>query len=764
MRSGPRLTRLSQVVALVVSLLIPAAAAAQFDTAAVLGTVRDPQGGVVPGVTMTLTNVNTGITQTAITDSDGTYQFPNVRIGTYTIKAELQGFSAAVAENINVTVNARLRVDLDLRVGSVDENIVVTGTTPVLESESSDRGQVIGREQIVNLPLNGRNYADLALLAPGVRRSAIADSRDGSFNVHGQRSALNNFILDGVDNNSYGTSNQGFSNQVVQASPDALEEFKVQTDNFSAEFGRSGGAVINASFKSGTNQFRGTAWEFHRNTKLNATGFFRPSSGVKPTLERNQFGFVFGGPIIRNRTFFFGDYEGFRQISREVTFATVPTMAQRAGNLGLPVVNPLTGEVYANGVIPQSAITPFARAVLAGLPAPTRTGTANNFDSLPRRQDYNDKFDIKVDHQFSTSTSAWVRYSHREVDNFEPSPIPGDIGSPSNASVYVINRQAAGAVTHTLNPSSLLDFRFSVSPGEAGKSAPGTGGPTMLDLYGITGLPTDPRFAGGTTNQNVTGWTAWGRQNSNPQFQDPFVVNGRVNFTRLLGRHSLKMGYEYQAINTEIDDFNPKYGNDTYSGQFSRPSTAAANPAIYNLADFMFGARSAYNLVNPFIANLRQRMHFGYVQDDFRVNEKLTVNLGLRYEYATPQWEEDNFLTSFDPATNSLIQARDGSVADRALVNPDRNNFAPRLGLAYKLTDRTVLRSGFGVSYVHFNRLGGENLLSFNGPHVVEVAVTQQPSQGLCVGNQAPTTCFRRRTAIPRASTCRRTSARSTPG
>jgi hypothetical protein len=743
MRSGPRLTRLSQVVALVVSLLIPAAAAAQFDTAAVLGTVRDPQGGVVPGVTMTLTNVNTGITQTAITDSDGTYQFPNVRIGTYTIKAELQGFSAAVAENINVTVNARLRVDLDLRVGSVDENIVVTGTTPVLESESSDRGQVIGREQIVNLPLNGRNYADLALLAPGVRRSAIADSRDGSFNVHGQRSALNNFILDGVDNNSYGTSNQGFSNQVVQASPDALEEFKVQTDNFSAEFGRSGGAVINASFKSGTNQFRGTAWEFHRNTKLNATGFFRPSSGVKPTLERNQFGFVFGGPIIRNRTFFFGDYEGFRQISREVTFATVPTTAQRAGNLGLPVVNPLTGEVYANGVIPQSAITPFARAVLAGLPAPTRTGTANNFDSLPRRQDYNDKFDIKVDHQFSTSTSAWVRYSHREVDNFEPSPIPGDIGSPSNASVYVINRQAAGAVTHTLNPSSLLDFRFSVSPGEAGKSAPGTGGPTMLDLYGITGLPTDPRFAGGTTNQNVTGWTAWGRQNSNPQFQDPFVVNGRVNFTRLLGRHSLKMGYEYQAINTEIDDFNPKYGNDTYSGQFSRPSTAAANPAIYNLADFMFGARSAYNLVNPFIANLRQRMHFGYVQDDFRVNEKLTVNLGLRYEYATPQWEEDNFLTSFDPATNSLIQARDGSVADRALVNPDRNNFAPRLGLAYKLTDRTVLRSGFGVSYVHFNRLGGENLLSFNGPHVVEVAVTQQPSQGLCVGNQAPTTCFR---------------------
>ena len=744
MRPGLRRTLLARAAAaLVVTALFPAAAAAQFDTATVLGTIRDPQGAHVPGVTVTLTNVATNIAATTVSGTDGNYQFGNVRVGTYTIKAELSGFSTAVAENILVTVNARMRVDLDLRVGSLDENVVVTGATPVLESESSDRGQVIGREQIVNLPLNGRNYADLALLAPGVRRSAIADSRDGSFNVHGQRSALNNFILDGVDNNSYGTSNQGFSNQVVQASPDALEEFKVQTDNFSAEFGRSGGAVINASFKSGTNQFRGTVWEFHRNTALNATGFFKPTSGVKPTLKRNQFGFVFGGPIVRNRTFFFGDYEGFRQISRQVTFATLPTADQRAGNLGLPIVNPLTGAFYADGVIPQSAITPFARAILGGLPAPTRPGTANNFDSLPRRQDYNDKFDIKVDHQFSSSTAAWVRYSHREVDNFEPPSIPGEIGSPSNSSVYVINRQAAGAVTHTLGANSLLDVRFSVSPGEAGKSAPGTGGPTMLDLYGITGLPTDPRFAGGTTNQNVSGWTSWGRQNSNPQFQNPFVVNGRVNFTRLLGRHSIKTGYEYQAINTEIDDFNPKYGNDSYSGQFSRPAGAPANPAIYNLADFMFGARSSYGLVNPFIANLRQRMHFGYVQDDFRVNEKLTLNLGLRYEYATPQWEEDNFITSFDPATNSLIQARDGSIEDRALVKPDRNNFAPRLGFAYTLTPRTVVRGGYGVSYVHFNRLGGENLLSFNGPHVVEIAISQQPSQGPCGPTSAPTSCFR---------------------
>ncbi len=219
---------------------------------------------------------------------------------------------------VTVTVNARQRVDLTLKVGGIGETVQVTGAR-MLESESSDRGQVIAREQIVNLPLNGRAYADLALLSPGVRQSSISSSRDASFNVNGMRSSLNNFILDGVDNNSYGTSNQGFSNQVVQVSPDAVEEFKVQTNNFSAEFGRAGGAVINATFRSGTNHFHGTVWEFNRNTSLNATGFFKPSSGVKPKLNRNQFGGVFGGPIVRNRSFFFVNYEGFRQTSQHAS-------------------------------------------------------------------------------------------------------------------------------------------------------------------------------------------------------------------------------------------------------------------------------------------------------------------------------------------------------------------------------------------------------------------------------------------------------------
>jgi len=731
------------VIVLIAVLLSPVAASAQFETASVLGTVKDSTGAIVPGVTVKLKNVSTGITTDTVTDGEGNYQFGNVRIGAYTVRAELQGFAAAEATDVIVTVGARQRVELVLKVGEIGQTITVEGASKLLETDSSDRGQVITKEQIVNLPLNGRNYADLALLSPGVRKSSISDSRDASFNVHGLRSALNSFILDGVDNNSYGTSNQGFSNQVVQVSPDAVQEFKVQTNNFSAEYGRTGGAVINASLRSGTNKFTGTAWEFFRDTSLNAVGFFKPSSGVKPQLNRNQFGGVLGGPIVRGRTFFFGDYEGFRQTSKVFTAATLPTLPQRQGILGKAVVNPLTGELYADGIVPASAITPFARKVLAGLPDPTKAGIANNFDSLPERTDENNKFDFKVDHQFGSSLSGFARVSHRKLNNFEPPPIPGETGSPSNAFVHVLNQQLATGLTYVVNQNALFEFRLGISRTEAGKEPPGVGGPNMLEAYGIPGLPTDPRFAGGLTEQNVGGFTSWGRQNSNPQFQDPFVVNPKINFSLLRGRQSFKTGYEFQNISTEIDDFNPKYGRDTYSGQFSRPTDAAADPTTYNFADFLLGARSQYALTTPFLAHLRQQMHFVYLQDDFRVSQKLTLNLGMRYELGTPQWEEDNFLTSYDPVANTLIYAKDGGISDRALVNLDKNNFAPRLGLAYSIDDKTVVRGGYGKSYLHFNRLGGENLLPFNGPHLVGAVISQQPSVGICAPGSTATNCFR---------------------
>src|SRR3954468_324441 len=375
---------------LTMAVLAAACCFAQFDSAAVLGTVRDPTGSVIANAKITLRNVNTAVTAATRTNSSGEYEFVTVRIGDYKVTAEAPGFSSAATDTFNVAVSARQRVDLTLQVGATTESITVTGAAAVVESDSTDKGQVVNSEVIVNMPLNGRAYSDLSLLAPGVQRSALSsagDPREGSFNVNGLPSSQNNFIMDGVDNNSYGTSNQGFSNQVVQLSPDAVKEFKVQTNNYSAEYGRAGGAVINASMRSGTNQLHGSLYEYLRNTDLNAVGFFKPVNNIKPVYQQNQFGGTIGGPIKRDKLFFFADYEGYRRIRKTLQFATLPTVAQRQGNLGIPVVNPITGATYANGVIPQSDISAFARKVLGDLPELNQAGS-NNFQSLPRRKDF----------------------------------------------------------------------------------------------------------------------------------------------------------------------------------------------------------------------------------------------------------------------------------------------------------------------------------------------------------------------------------------
>src|SRR5215472_11009567 len=468
-------------------------ALAQFDSATVLGTIRDSNGAALTGATITLKNIATGISVMTQSDSNGDYQFPNVRIGTYQVSAELQGFSTALAENVVVTVNARQRVDLTMQPGAVTESVVITDAAQLLETDSSVRGQVVQREQIVNLPLNGRSYANLALLTPGVHESSqngiTTAGREASFNVNGLRNTVNNFLLDGVDNNAYGTSNQSFSSQVVQVSPDAIQEFKVETNAYSAEFGRSGGAVINASYRSGTNQFHGSLWEYNRNTALNAVGFFKPAGGVKPPLNRNQFGFTFGGPIIKDRTFFFLDYEGFRQISKALVFSAIPTLPQRSGIMAVDVRDPLTGNTYKAGTpIPM---TDFARKVLADLPAPNATG-ANNFQALVPNKAYNDKFNIRLDHKIDQNLNAFVRISHRKVNNFEGPNIAGPSGSNQNGLIGVLNQQLAAGATVIVGKSSVLDFRLGIMRTEAGKKPPLTGGPSMLQLYGITGLPTDP--------------------------------------------------------------------------------------------------------------------------------------------------------------------------------------------------------------------------------------------------------------------------------
>jgi hypothetical protein len=742
-------------------LLVPALLLAQFETAEVLGTVTDSSGAAIPQANVTLTNQDTGIQARTVTDENGNYDFFNVKIGRYTIVVEHAGFTRFTTANVTVNVNARQRVNVTMQVGAITESVEVSGVAAALETDSSEHGQVIHTQQIVELPLNGRNYSDLALLSTNVHKSPIAMTdttpREGAFNVNGMRSTYNNFLLDGMDNNAYSTSNQGFSSQVAQPSPDAVAEFKVITSNFSAEYGRVGGAVVNAVMRSGTNQLHGTLYEFLRNTNLNAVGFFKPAGGVKPTMHRNQFGGTVGGPIVKNKVFFFADYEGYRHLQKTYYAATIPNMNDRAGILPVSVVNPLTGVVYpAGATIPMTA---FAKKVLTDLPAvPAGANRANNYTQLmlnPR--DYADKYDAKIDDQINDKMTLFLRFSQRKDNQFYSPYIQGPSGGSGNGYVRTLSQAAALGYTWTVTPASLIEFRMSFTHMRAGKAPPFLGGASMADLYNIPGLPTFPDLTGGLNTQNITGFTTGiiGRQATNPQFQHPTTWNPKINYTWMKGRHALKMGGEMHTIHTEVMDINPVYGLLGYAGSFSKPTCAQlgqpstcnvpTDAASYNLADFMFGTPNQIQLANWLVGNYRQRDYFLYLQDDFHVTSKLTLNLGLRWEFATPRWERDNVLSNFDPATNTMITAKNGSLYDRTLVDPDYRDWAPRFGMAYSVNPKTVFRGGYGISYVHLNRLGSADELGINGPQVNIATI----NQSIPAGGTAPASFLTTQNAFP---------------
>jgi hypothetical protein len=722
---------------------------AQFETAEVLGSVRDQSGAVVPKVALTLLNVDTGIAAKTVADDNGNYSFSNVAVGKYKVTAEANGFSTEVAADLMVNVGARQRVDFSLRVGAVSETVEVNDAAAALETDSSEHGQVIHTAAIVELPLNGRNYADLALLSANVVKSPIGASfspsgtpREGSFNVNGMRSTYNNFLMDGLDNNAYGTSNQSYSSQVVQASPDAIAEFKVITSNYSAEYGRVGGAVVNAVMRSGTNAFHGTAYEFLRNTDLNAKGFlFSPAVFVKPTLQRNQFGATIGGPIIKNKLFFFGDYEGYRQLQRYLNFDSLPSAVERTGILPVTVANPLTGVVYQKGTpIPVSTLNPFAAALLNGLPALNGPGLSNNYEALLLIRDYSDKFDAKIDGQINDRMTAFLRFSQRkDLQYYQPS-FPGPSGGDGNGYIHSIDQNAAAGYTWAVSPSSILEARIGWTHVLAGKQPALLGGPSLQSLFGIQGLPTTPNLTGGFNTQSVSGFTAMGRQTSNPQFQNPTSWDPKINFAKNLSRHSIKMGWEYLNVHTEILDVNPLYGQDVYAGQFSKPNcsqlglqspcTVPSDATSYNLADLIFGLPSQINQGSYTVVNLRQYVHSLYAQDDFRVNSKLTVNLGLRWEFATPLFERDNNYSNFDPTTNSMAKATGGGLFQRSLVHPDYKDFGPRIGMAYSANSKTVIRSGYGISYTFFNRVGSA-LEGINAPQALFGVLNQSITGGV---------------------------------
>jgi hypothetical protein len=736
----------SRTVFCLVSLLAVSSLRAQLDTSEVLGTVHDASGGPVPSASVTLSNVDTGTEVKTTTNSAGEYNFFSVKIGRYTVTVEATGFSKATSNNIEVAVGARQRVDMSLQVGVVTESVQVNAAASALQTDSSQQSQVISSLAATELPLNGRDYADLALLSSNAIKSPMSDAfapggtpREGAINVNGMRSTYNNFLLDGIDNNAYGTSNQGYSAQAVQPSPDAIAEFQLITGNYSAEYGRVGGAVVNAVMRSGTNQFHGTAYEFLRNTDLNAGGFEFAQPYFKPPVQRNQFGASIGGPIIKNKLFFFGDYEGYRQLQHNPNFDSIPTLAMRGGVLPVTVVNPLTGTVYpANTAIPIQSLNPFAAAILNALPAPntgSSTSISNNYQALLLYRDYSDKYDARIDGEINDRMSMFLRWSQRKDLYYQQPTMPGFAGGDGNGFIHAIQQNASFGYNWTVSSTSLLEVRLGFTHVLGGKEPPNLGGPSLQSLFGIQGLPTSSSIAGGLNTQTVSGFTAFGRQTSNPQFQNPTSWDPKVNYSKIIGRHSLKMGYEYLLIHTEILDTNPLYGQDTYSSPaFTTPTCAQlgqaagcsipSNSAVYDLAAFIFGAPNAIAQGSYAVVNLRQYVHSLYFQDDFHATPKLTLNLGLRWDFATPLFERDNNYSNFNPATDSMQKATGGSLYNRSLVHPDYKDFGPRVGAAYSFDQKTVIRAGYGISYSFFNRVGSA-LEGINAPQALFGTLTQ---------------------------------------
>ena len=712
----------------------------QTSTATLTGFVQDPTGAVLPNVTISVRNTERNTNHFTRSNEAGSYVLPALSPGNYLIFAELPGFKKSVREGVVLQVSQVLRIDIRLDLGSLEDTIEVTAATPLLESETSSRGSIIDRQKIVDLPLNGRDYNQLAALAAGVAPSTprlAAINFKGAFNVNGNRAFNNVFLLDGVDNLSYSSSYRGENVQVVQPSIEALQEFRIQTNASSAEFGRGAGAIVNAAVRSGSNVIRGSVYEFLRNDALDASNFFSNAFGSpKPVRQRNQFGAALGGPVVKDKMFWFADYEGLREREGVPQTRAVPNVQQETGLFSTPVFDPFAAgkpafsrNASGQWVIPRDRWDPVAAKIVEFIPEPNVPGT-NIYASTPINRTRADQFDVRMDYQISPDTLLFGRYSFFDSSIYRPSPLPGLAdGSYSDAFGSSDNRSQgiAVGVTHVFSSSFIGDFRLGWTRGDYFTAPPNAGidGPALI---GLTNVPSDPGIVGGLPKIGIQGLDAVGRHTSTPQFQTPEAWNPRLTLSLHRGRHFLKGGFEFVKTQTKINDLTAPIGAMNFGGLFSGAA----------VGDLLLGLPSVFALTSFTVIDQGQHMYFSFLQDDYRISRNLNLNLGVRYEYATPPIERQNRLANFDPVTSSIQFAKDGGTFDRSLIHPDRNNWAPRIGFSYSPSERWVFRGAYGVFYSHTVRQGREGMLGFNPPFLVDNLIIANVFGPFAVASAAP--------------------------
>src|SRR5262245_12733716 len=567
-------TRLSMSILLIGLLTICSPfSLAQQETATITGEVRDANGSVVSKATINVSHVEANVSIQSETNDHGLYTVPSLKHGSYSITVEKAGFKKSVRSGVTLQVNQVARLDVNMQIGELTTAVEVVEAATLLETETSSRGSVIDQKKIVDLPLNGRDYNQLALLSPGVlagtTRMASINFK-GAINVNGNRLFMNVFLLDGVDNVSYSSSYRGDNVQVVQPSIEALQEFKIQTNAYSAEFGRSAGAVVNATIKSGGNNFRGSVYEFLRNDALDASNFFSNFSNQgKPARKRNQFGGAFGGPIIENKTFFFGDYEGLRDREGVVRFSTVPTLLQKQGIFNTAVFDPFAPgrpefarDAQGRWVISSSRFDPVSQKIIALLPDPNVSGAAN-YVATPVTSTRQDQFDVRIDHNFNSKFNLFGRYSFVDSNLFRPGPLGGKADGSFNDAFGTGDSRSQGiavGLNWTISPQMTADIRFGHSRGDYFVFPPNFG-VNIAEQVGLKNVPNAPDIVGGLPKFSLQGFSAFGRHTSTPQFQTPRTWDFKGSLSYLFGRHFMKYGGELLFVETGIRDINALIGS-----------------------------------------------------------------------------------------------------------------------------------------------------------------------------------------------------------
>lgn len=780
---GNRKNRERVVVALLLFFCLFGAGTAysQTDQGTITGLIQDDTGAVIPNARVSLTSTDTGLVLSTTADAGGIYVFSPVKIGSYKISATASGFETTTQDKVQLHLGERLNVPISLKPGAVSQTIEVTDAPPLLQTQSASVGQVLSTQTINTTALNGRNWVYIAQLTAGVDPAAGSrGAGQGDFEANGQDAGQNNFILDGVDNNINSVDFLNGASFAVRPPPDALAEFEVSTSNYNAELGHSAGAVVNASIKSGTNQIHGDLWEYFRNTVLDARDFNALSV---PKYNQNQFGATLGSPIIRNKLFFFGDVEDNRIVFGQTYTGTVPTADMRAGNFSELLNTSLTGlakpvQLYQpnsggtttvgcngqNNVYCPDQIDAVAQGILKLYPAPNTNGNLiyNNYVTNQNSVDNRWSWDARVDWNISPKDQTFARYSYLNERATYPPPLgPVLDGGSYGADGAIVNfaQQFVGSETHVFNPQTTNEFRFSYSWGhfldapidanadtaaEVGMGgipyAPGNGGLPPTSIGGVPGTAGSASISGSTAVGGISSFGTPAYYTAD-EYENTYQILDNV--TRIVGKHSLKFGVNFESM--RFSTLAPPYSRGTYgfNGQYS------ADPGVsftgFGTADFITNQINSASISNLSTVSNNRWYRAAYAQDDWRVDSRLTLNLGVRYEYFQPYKENSGSQANFyatgpagigtgtgmlliptqqrsAPLSASFLTALAANnitlqyVGNPRLATGQTLNFAPRVGFSLQVDPKTVLRGGYGIFFGGLENIGGSPNLGFQYP------------------------------------------------